>query len=73
MGDFKKYFEKNIGKVYSSILSFMIAFVVSSCGKNGFRVLLSLSYGTGLFLIAVTVHMLIPATVFTGKVLTSSF
>ena len=42
-----KSFEKKIG-FFSSIFSFLKAFVVSSCRKSGFRVLLSLRYGTDL-------------------------
>ena len=41
-GDFKKISKKN-GKI-----SFLRAFVVSSCRKSGFRVLLSFRYGADL-------------------------
>ena len=43
-GDFKKKFEKKLGKFFSSIFSFLRTFVVSSCRKSDFRVLLSLRY-----------------------------
>ena len=39
---------KHFGKNRSSIFSFLRGFVVSSYGKSGFRVLLSLSYGADL-------------------------
>ena len=39
---------EKIGNFFSSIFSFLRAFVVSSCRKSGFRVLLSLIYGADL-------------------------
>ena len=41
-------FRKKFGKIFSSIFSFMRTFVVSSCRKSGFRVILSLRYGVDL-------------------------
>ena len=40
--------KKNSKKSFSSIFSFLRAFVVSRCRKSGFRVLLSLRYGADL-------------------------
>ena len=47
-GDLFKRIRKKFGKMFSSIFSFLRAFVVSSCRKSGFRVLLSLRYGADL-------------------------
>ena len=46
-GNFK-FFSKNSEIFFSSIFSFLRAFVVSSRRKSGFRVLLSLRYGADL-------------------------
>ena len=48
-GNFKKFSKKN-SDFFFSIFSFLRAFVVSSCRKNGFRfrVFLSLRYGADL-------------------------
>ena len=43
-----KKFRKKIWKIFSSIFSFLRAFVVSSCRTSGFRVFLSLWYGADL-------------------------
>ena len=39
---------EKFGKFFPSIFSFLRAFVVSSCRKSGFRVLLSFGYGADL-------------------------
>ena len=44
----EKKIQKKIRKFFSSIFSFLRAFVVSSCRKSGFRVFLSLRYGADL-------------------------
>ena len=44
----RKKNSKKIRKFFSSIFSFLRAFVVSSCRKSGFRVFLSLRYGANL-------------------------
>ena len=43
-----KTFRKKIGNIVSSIFSFLRAFVVSSCRKSDFRVLMSLRHGADL-------------------------
>ena len=50
-GDLPETSKKNSKKIrnfFFSIFSFLRAFVVSSCRKNGFRVFLSLRYGADL-------------------------
>ena len=47
-GDLKKNFEKIFGKFFPQFSVFLRAFVVSSCRKSSFRVLLSLRYGADL-------------------------
>ena len=44
----QKNSEKKFGIFFSQFLVFLRAFVVSSCRKSGFRVLLSLRYGDDL-------------------------
>ena len=44
----QKNFEKRSEKFFPQFLIFLRAFVVSSCTKSGFRVLLSLRYGADL-------------------------
>ena len=49
--------EKKIRNIFSSTFSFLRAFVVSSCRKSGFQVLLSVRYGADMGRSGVFVHL----------------